>query len=425
MSPTADDPATELEAAAVTRDRVTLEREPELREQGIVLTYRLELSEGDPATVTVVDEIPTELPIEEVGFHDDHAPANWTLEDRTLTVETVVPAEGERVVMFGIPGAGEAAGSASFSSPEISAVEALDPDGIRSGDLDATLPDLEVADRAEAITQVIDDEGSAESVDLSSPQAGDGGDAEGTSEPAASADDIQAAVETVEDDAAEPSRAATSEDADVSADTPPPDELDVEAGLVEALRAELESASEEDREAMVQALGLEPPTSFDARLRHVQTRMDDFVAYADVLEEFLDERGTPEEFIAEINEEIDALEAKLESLGELEDRMIDVESRLEDRVSTVEDRLAEMEDADDERAETVADLEAAVTDLEAAVTDLSEDVDNVAAMRNTLLDALTATEDVGGGTGSSGSTGADDDFEEEVVELKDPDVDDE
>lgn len=399
MSPTPDDPSTSFDVAQVSRDRVTLVRDPDLREEGIVLTYRLELADGDPADTTVVDEIPEALPMGDVGFHDEHEPNSWDIDGRTLTFETVVPAQGERVVMFGIPGAAEAAASATFNDPTISAVATIDPDTVRPDELDSTLPDVDVADRAEAITQVINDQSNASASD------------EPAVVEAASSDDIEAAIGAIDEEDSIQSEPSLNRDGGIDLESEPAStEFEADAGLVTALRASLETASEAEREALAEAIGVEPPESFDARLRHVQTRMDDFVAYADTLEAFIDEHGPAEEFIDEMRSAIDELGTRLE---DIEERLEAVEAEVDDRLDTVESRVDDIAETEAERGETMADLEETVAEL-------SADVQNVAAMRETLLDALTATE--GADLGDQ-STEADEDSDADVVELQDPNAD--
>lgn len=408
MSHSAGDSPGSVDPVQVSRDAVTLDREIEVRDEGVVVTYRLAAGDEEAVSATVVDAVPEDLPTADAGFHPENEPYEWSLEDREVAFETVVPDEGERIVVFGIAVGEDGPEDVEFADPELSAVDPVNP-AVADEDMDITLPDVDEPDRADAIAEVI--EGSGD------PPAGDEG---GEDEPGASSDEIEAALEGLSEP--DESGDGTDESADrddrsaddleldledggsVDADdatgdgtpadgsdpaeaeggeTPPGGEMAVpEGGLVEALVAELESGEveEPERAALAEAIGVDEDgpdrDSLDVRLSHVQSRMDDFAAYADALEEIIDEHGTADAFMTEIREEVEMVDERVEDVHE---RLDDVDSRL--------DELTGMESRLDELADDAADSEA-VGELEDAVADLRSDVEDVQRVRETLLEAF-------------------------------------
>lgn len=376
MSHAADEGGVPADAVQITTDSVSLEREPEFRDEGVVLTYRLETDTGDPEVVTVSDVVPAPLPTESAGFHPDNEPVDWDLEDRALSFETVVPRQGERIIVFGVALADATPSDVVLSEPVIESVRpAADRD-----DLDAALPDVETPDRADAIAQVI--EGAEDDAEEGDDATGfDEGAISGQTE--ASSSEIEAALETLADD--EPERMADG-DAEANGDVET-DETDVtidlgdpagrstapgtdtgsessestdgsvpEGGLVDALVTELESdrVTDDQRDALAEALDLEPSNSLDVRLGHVQSRMDDFAAYADALEGIIDEHGTADAFMAEIRDSVEAMEREVAAV---DDRLDDVVDRLDTTAERIDELEAAASDRDEQLGSVVADLE--------------------------------------------------------------------
>ena len=127
--------------------------------------------------------------------------------------------------------------------------------------------------------------------------------------------------------------------------------------LVDDLVTALESGAvgPDRRQRLREALGVESTHSLDVRLEYLQKRVDNLAAYTDAWEAFLAEAGTGNQFIEEIDDEIESLRARVESLeggGDAaggsadDDRVADLERRLSDleeehggRLDEVEERL--------------------------------------------------------------------------------------
>lgn len=150
--------------------------------------------------------------------------------------------------------------------------------------------------------------------------------------------------------------------------------------LVEALRED--RVSDEQRSVLREELGTNPSTSTDVRFRHLQSRLEDVVAYADAMEEFLDEEGTAKDVLDELRAEVDAFDSDLDEIRDTLDTAAAERDGLEREVGDITDEVdrlvAERERLDDQ-----------VTALTEEVESLREEVADMASMRAQLAEAFT------------------------------------
>lgn len=176
-------------------------------------------------------------------------------------------------------------------------------------------------------------------------------------------------------------------------DAPPrPAEPTIES-VAERLAAELREGrvDEADREAIREELGLDLSAATEAQLRHLQTRVEDAIAYAEPVEAFL-ESGGPErvEEVADdmddVRDAIEDLEAEVTELGEaldsLEEPIEDMEDRLDSLPEGLYDDGVPIEDLDAE-LETVRNQ---LYDLQHGLDDLQSNVDEIQRWREQLTD---------------------------------------
>jgi len=122
--------------------------------------------------------------------------------------------------------------------------------------------------------------------------------------------------------------------------------------LVDELVTALESGDvgPERRQRLREALGIESTHSLDVRLEYLQKRVDNLAAYNDAWEAFLAEEGTGSQFMEEVDEQLEALSDRVETLeteasgdGDrveaLERRLDDLEASHDEDVSRLEERL--------------------------------------------------------------------------------------
>ncbi|MFT4891441.1 MAG: archaellum component FlaC [Halobacteriales archaeon] len=189
-----------------------------------------------------------------------------------------------------------------------------------------------------------------------------------------------------------------------SSATPP---VEGTESVAQRLAEELRSGevSEDDRKAIKEALDLEPELSSaeTARIEHLQSRVEEVAAYAEALEEFLDEEGTAQELISdfrteveELRDDVQALDDKLETVQSELDETTDQFDDMGDDLSSVDNRIDELRtdvDAiDDEVGSVASDLAAVEEDLESVEEDLEdveEDVDGIEEWRSELGQMFT------------------------------------
>jgi predicted nucleic acid-binding Zn-ribbon protein len=184
------------------------------------------------------------------------------------------------------------------------------------------------------------------------------------------------------------------------------------------------AVSDDEIEALREALGIQARRSTEARIEHVESRLTEFDAYVEALEAFIDENGTADEAIAdleatvdELNDRIASLENELEDVREqqatmretvddhddelsaVEERTDALETRIEDLDSTTADQDSRIEDLEedqrelrseleDDRRDLRSDLETSIDEVESDVDDLSTRIDSIESSWRKVKDAF-------------------------------------
>lgn len=354
----------EPDSTVVSTDMVTIEKSLERRQRGVVVTLALGSETDDPVAVRIVDAVPEDCPTEEIGFHPEHEPRNWSIDGNEVVCECVAPPADDHRVVYGItmadgeepdtlePLLGEpAVERARWVDPAVLDTEGNDPlfpesdhlvDGDDDGDshsggMTSLLSDVKNA--------VLSDDGSAKS---GPGTAGDGSDIDGGFEPPDTGEGSRGAAATetdteVADGEADPDRVAEADgsgrpmDGDGSVDVAP----HVDPGTTDESSAFAGDAVEGD-----------PTKSLEVRMRYLHSRVDEFAAYADALEGIIDEHGTA----TEIQEEFDDAEAERETLRDhIEEVSSDVEA-LGDEVSDLREEFDTVRTEIDELRTEVREL---------------------------------------------------------------------
>lgn len=194
-------------------------------------------------------------------------------------------------------------------------------------------------------------------------------------------------------------------------------DIDVAEQLLEQLEAGRVSPEQRQRlsEHLGEALDVEPPKSLESRIQAIESELSAFGAYVDALDGIIDEHGSPEAFLAEIRQEVSSLKETMESIeqeldeaatertrtSEQLDALDETLERLTARTERLRDRVKSLREAHRER---VADIEARLEELE-PVSDrveelrteletVSEAVEAAEARRQAVLEALTADDPV-------------------------------
>ncbi|WP_267642835.1 hypothetical protein [Haloarchaeobius amylolyticus] len=187
-----------------------------------------------------------------------------------------------------------------------------------------------------------------------------------------------------------------------------PTDADEEA-VVDALVTALESGAvdAEQLETLRDHIAPAIARSDEVRFRHLQSRLEDFAAYADGLEALIDEHGTASDVVVELKADIsrvrDDLAAASDELAETADRLDrtagrvrDAEERLDDTADRVDDVEGELDHASGGHADVAARFDA-LEDQFATVTSrldaVEERLQTVDGRLSTVDDRLGSMED--------------------------------
>lgn len=396
------------------------------------VAFEVSSSLDDAAEFAIVDEIPDEFGIDQIGFHPEYGSEYWTASgDGVVRFEREIDAgesfttvygvrmdEGQDETPFLSAPTVEVAGEdiddvvppestsvvRELAGGERDSVPGLDDDESIEADLDtdddvAALEgdDAEILGSAEEKLGVSADTGAESEPAETDDEAAD---ADATAEPGLSdgAPDETAGTDpdsvgtedtvTIEDTEpvtdSEPVDDSESPDSGtVAAAEPDPvgfDASDIVGALADAVRED--RVSDDDLETLREAFG-GVPKSTQTEIEHLQSRVSEMESYTDALEAFIDENGTAQDVLADFEADVATLEDELDSLQS------DVGS-VETDVSNVE---ADVADADEERADLRERLDELDADL-GAVDDLRADVERLSGDLEALDERVADAEDL-------------------------------
>jgi predicted nucleic acid-binding Zn-ribbon protein len=360
----------QYERVSVSSDGVAVDKRFEEDEFPVpAIAFEIQSTRSETVTVTIVDEVPEDVAVEDLGFHPEYGSEYWTIDESQITFEREIEANSEYTTVYGIRATGTDDVEKFLTEPRIESVD----------------PPLEEGD------DTVIDEGSSDVVrDVIS------GDSDGV--PGLDEDDgDDEDVETLDlKDPNEPDDAGSAGGATASGGGEGDGESASVESLVGALAAELRNGNvdEDDVKLLRKAFDLVDDSSggsVDARIQRLQTEVADLLAYTDALEEFLDENGTAEQTIEGFRGEVESLQSELQEVGEIarghEEALSEVNSTVDDVESTVNSLESEidgvLEEVEDVRTdvsdvgETVGDVEGTVTEVEETVDDVEETVGEV------------------------------------------------
>lgn len=339
-------------------------------------------SERDEAvTVRLVDSVPDAVAVEDLGFHPEYGSEFWTIDDDQIAFERELEPDSEYTSVYGIRATGTDEVEQFLTRPELASVDPPLPeeeiaandggDEVVSESDDEVVRDV-ISGETDEVPGLDEDETDEEieTLDLKDPNEEDGSTAD-------EADDADDGGESA-DDADEPAGGGQPA---VNADN-----------LVSALAAEIRqnNVSAEDVKLLRQAFEIagQEGGSIQARVERIQSDIADLRAYTDALEEFLDENGTADQFMDDIQsgmvtleetvegmestvaENSDELTAVSEEVGSLGEDVADVS----EEVADVGDRMADVTDDVSGVESTVEAFEDDIDDLQTAVDELQEQV---------------------------------------------------
>ncbi|MFW6436853.1 MAG: hypothetical protein ACOCYZ_04395 [Halococcoides sp.] len=394
----------------VSSDGVTVAKRFEADEFPVpAIAFRIESHRSEPVTLELVDTVPEEVAVEDLGFHPEYGSEHWTIDNDKITFEREIDANDDYTTVYGIRATGTDNVEQFLSEPSIASIDPPledDPDDIIDSGTGTDVVKEVISGDSDVVPGLDDDGDEIETLDLADPQ-GEGDSSSDSEADAKTADDT---TETA--GATETSSGAT---ASSSADS----DSETIQSVAAALAAELErdAVKEPVKETLARELGggagAPGEGSTDARIKHLQNEVSDLQAYTDALEEFLDDNGQGDELIAEMREEVDRFSAQLDDLraGQddyesqidgLEGQVDQIQStsdRIESDMTEIRDRIDEAHDEIQALHEEIGDMDGVddrVEEIESRIDDevaaLESDLDEIQEWREQLTSVMGAGE---------------------------------
>ena len=355
----------QYEMVTVASDGVTVDKRFEEDEFPVpAIAFEIQSSRSETVTVTLVDRVPEDVAVEDLGFHPEYGSEYWTIDEDQITFEREIEANSEYTTVYGIRATGTDDVEQFLTEPTVTSVDPPPEEGAAAVVNDAgsdVVRDV-IAGESDAVPGLEDDEDEdVETLNLKDPNEPD--DAGGSGE-SGGGDGASAAGGS---------------------------EVD---SLVGALAAELRNGSVDEDDVVLLRKAFDvvsEDSSVDARIQRLQTEVADLLAYTDALEEFLDENGTAEQTIEEFRSEVETLQSDLdavrslarsheESLSTIESTVDGVESSMESLGSEMDEVLSDVETVQSEVEEvgsSVDDVESSVDEVEEDLADLESQVGDI------------------------------------------------
>ena len=406
------------------QEPVTVRKVPERRDDGIVIRYTLVSTADVPVEVTLVDELPP-TGREEVGFHPDHTPISWSASDDEISIDHALDPHEECLLALGVV-LGEKSSFDPSATPAIEAVSRLsagqekptaekrdDEGGLfkraretlfsgngeetTANDDDSPVEPLELVDPAEETDIEPESDPEPNGVEVEPPADEPAGGDEASE--AATGDDspVEPLELELDDEELNVEQEGDAPSEENGADPESTVDDGDERRLVEALADELRDggASEESLTAIRSQLlddRVGSSRSETVRLHHVQARMDDFAAYVDLLEEFIDEHGTIVEYAESVETSIEELDSTVTSVSDAVDELRAEQSSLRSRIASLESShesvVADVDEIDEATTILREDHDAAIAELSTRQATIEREIDALEAQTDSELREL-------------------------------------
>jgi len=416
----------QYEKVSVSSDGVTVDKRFEEDEFPVpAIAFEISSTRSETVTVVVVDEVPEDVAVEDLGFHPEYGSEYWNIDEDTITFEREIETNSEYTTVYGIRATGTDNVEQFLTEPVIESVD----------------PPLEESD-------VVDESGSDVVRDVIS---GDSDAVPGLEDDASEGDDTDADVDTLDlKDPNAPDEPATSDGGSTiesggSSDSGGEVTLDGADtdSLVGALATEIRNGNVDgdDVKLLRKAFDLaaEDSGSVDARIQRLQTEVADLLAYTDALEEFLDENGMGDEIIEDLRDEVESFQSDLaevrelassheQSLSGIEETVDEVESSMSALESDMDDVFDEVDTVQSEVDSVQTDVDTVQSDVDSVQTDVNSVQTDVSSVESEMDEVSQSVEDVEselenlesqvGDIDVEAVKGDIDDIEDEIEELK-------
>ena len=388
-----------MEAVTVSGGGVTLQKEFVEDDYTVpTIQFVVENDADDVRTVGIAESIPADYSADAIGFHPEYGAEHWTGgDDDQAEFERDLDAGEEYTTVYGLKIDDTDEADAFLTEPtlavdgevvgEADVVEEESSDDAESGTDPVTGEDGTTADEDVAVDDgaTADDEGpDSVSLDVEIPDEATNGARDETRD-----------VTVSETSASGPSVEASA--------VPGPETGSVVERLVEELRRN--DVDSEQKAILRDQLDLGVPSETKARIEQLSNRVETVGAYADALEEFLDDEGTAQEVIDDFETQVSALREDVASIreqtgsnaseiGSLTDDLGTLETEVDDLEATLADVGDQADDIEDSLSTTDSQLENVESDLRQAEEQIETNVDDIDELDTDLSDVEGDLSDV-------------------------------
>jgi outer membrane murein-binding lipoprotein Lpp len=379
------------------------------------IAFRIKSERTEAVTVKLVDQVPENVAVEDLGFHPEYGSEHWTIEDDEITFEREIESEEQYTTVYGIRATGTDDVEQFLTEPEIADVDPPleDEDGVVGGSGSDVVRDV-ISGDTDSVPGLDEDEDEDEDIgtlDLKDPNAEEqevGEEAEDEHEE----DEPEEEKAEDEDEEGEPEEEEAEDEDEEEADEGTAETTNGMSGDVESIAAALASeirdgnVDDDDLDVLRDELELNGSGggggggAMKARIESLQTNVSDLEAYIDALEEFLEENGTGEDIIEDVQQGLDDVESQLSEIQSDIDSNNEQVSSLEEDVNSLETDLQN----------EVDELEGDLKSLKADIKDLDDDAEDMQETISSVENQLDDIEDV---------TGRVDEMEEDISDLQD------
>jgi len=327
------------------------------------IAFRIHSERSEPVSVRLVDDVPEDVPVEDLGFHPEYGSEYWTIEDDEITFEREIEADEEYTTVYGIRATGTENAGQFLTEPALAEVDPPLEDDSLVGESSSDVVRDVISGNTDSIPGLADEDDEPEDIEeleLSEPE---------------DEADATAAVEADTAEATDGSGAVAME------------------SVASALAAEIRNGdvAEEDLELLREELDIGSGGGeggpMEARVEKLQTDVSDLEAYIDALEEFLEENGTGEDIITDVQDDVESFRSRLDDVE-------DTSESTADRVSGFEDSMDELGEDLQALKGDVKDIEGELDGIRATVEDIESDIEEVDDLEERIDDAVDAVEEL-------------------------------
>ncbi|MFC7072099.1 hypothetical protein ACFQJ7_04325 [Halovenus rubra] len=348
----------------------------------------------EEVTVILSDTVPDNIEVEDLGFHPEYGSEHWVIENDTeIAFEREIGAEKSYTTVYGIRATGSDDVEQFLTEPTIEEVEPPLPDD--EDPVGDVIPESDDDVVKEAIS------GDGEIPGLEEPEEGDDSESE----------DI-AKLDLNDPGESEAEQTEATEEETTDSDDDSSEVTSGGATVVEQMAAEIreQEVSAEDVKLLRKAFKMagDDNGATAAKVDQVQDDVADLRAYTSALEEFLDENGTGQEILNDLESKVETFDSELSTV---ESSLETNSKQLETVTETVEEFQGDIQSLDD-------DIETVSNEMDS----LSGEVDNVTDQVQTIDDNLSEFEETLGAVESEieelQETVSDEDVAERVEDIE-------